>query len=284
MSGFTTTKRRGWCGSSAPKRSGKSARRSASDTLKRGLDIWHPKVRRAVVDAIGRFRTPEAVRALQPKALRDESYLVEAEAARALGKTRQASAFDTLLDVASRPSWADVVAAGAIDGLAALRDDRALPHLFTRTRYGHPSRVRRASVMAIPKLASDRRAREHLEELLDDVDSILRLDVARALLEMGDARSRGPLRARAEIELDPRVRRRIKEAVRDLGERKNPERHEDARSSGSRTSRKELPRAPPAKLEAKESPPAKASRQRTVRAEGRSRPALRKRSVPPPAG
>jgi aminopeptidase N len=196
---------------------GKIRARDCFDVLLRGLEIKHPKVRRAVCDAIGRFKTADAVKALTPKALRDESYLVEAEAARALGKTRRPEVFETLLDVIARPSWADVIAAAAIDGLAQLRDDRALPHLFTRTRYGHPSRIRRAAAMAIPKLTTDRRAREHLEDLLDDVDSILRLDIARALLELGDARARGPLRARAEIELDPRVRRRIKEAIRDLG-------------------------------------------------------------------
>ena len=143
--------------------------------------IAHPKVRRAVVDALGRFRTTAAVEALKPRALRDESYLVEAEAARALGKTRQSSAYDVLIDVMDRPSWADVIASGSIDGLASLRDDRALPHLYARTRYGHPSRVRRAAALAIPKLSTDRRAREHLEELLDDSDPILRIDVVRAL-------------------------------------------------------------------------------------------------------
>ena len=191
--------------------------REAFDSLVASLGIVHPKVRRAVVDAIGRFRTTAAVDALKPRALRDESYLVEAEAARALGKTRQPAAFEVLLDVMDRPSWADVIAAGAIDGLAALRDDRALPHLYARTRYGHPSRVRRAAALAIPKLSTDRRAREHLEDLLDDPDPILRIDVVRALSDLGDARSRGSLRARAEVDLDPRVRRRIREVVRDLG-------------------------------------------------------------------
>lgn len=185
--------------------------------LASATSIAHPKVRRAVVDALGRFRTTAAVDALKPRALRDESYLVEAEAARALGKTRQSSAWDVLIDVMDRPSWADVIAAGSIDGLAALRDDRALPHLYARTRYGHPSRVRRAAALAIPKLSTDRRAREHLEDLLDDADPILRIDVVRALSDLGDVRSRGALRARAEVDLDPRVRRRIKEVVRDLG-------------------------------------------------------------------
>jgi len=196
---------------------GRIRAREAFDALASSTDIAHPKVRRGVVDALGKFRTLAAVEALKPRALRDESYLVEAEAARALGRTRQSAAFDVLIDVMDRPSWAEVIAAGAIDGLAALREDRALPHLYARTRYGHPARVRRAAVMAIPKLTTDRRAREHLEDMLDDGDPILRIDVVRALADLGDARSRGALRARAEVDLDPRVRRRIREVVRDLG-------------------------------------------------------------------
>ncbi|MDB5219169.1 MAG: Aminopeptidase [Myxococcaceae bacterium] len=203
---------------------GRIRAREGFEVLAASTSIAHPKVRRAVVDALGRFRTTAAVDALKPRALRDESYLVEAEAARALGKTRQPAAFEVLLDVMDRPSWADVIASGTIDGLAALRDDRALPHLYARTRYGHPSRVRRAAALAIPKLSTDRRAREHLEDLLDDSDPILRIDVVRALSDLGDARSRGALRVRAEVDLDPRVRRRIKEVVRDLGgERKQTE-------------------------------------------------------------
>jgi aminopeptidase N len=196
---------------------GRIRAREGFEVLAASTSTAHPKVRRAVVDALGRFRTTAAVEALKPRALRDESYLVEAEAARALGKTRQPAAYEVLLDVMDRPSWADVIASGSIDGLASLRDDRALPHLYARTRYGHPSRVRRAAALAIPKLSTDRRAREHLEDLLDDSDPILRIDVVRALSDLGDARSRGSLRARAEVDLDPRVRRRIREVVRDLG-------------------------------------------------------------------
>jgi aminopeptidase N len=155
------------------------------EALARARSIEHPKVRRAVADALGRFRT---------------------------------TAFETLVDVIDRPAWADVISAGAIDGLAALRDDRGMPHLVARTRYGHPARMRRAAVLALPKLASDRKCREILEDLLDDPDTMLRLDVARALGEVGDGKARPALRARIELELDPRVRRRLREAVRDLSQ------------------------------------------------------------------
>jgi aminopeptidase N len=195
------------------------------EALRAASGTKHPKVRRAVVEALGSFRTTDAVQALQPHALRDESYLVEGEAARALGRTRQPAAFDVLVDLLERPSWADVVRAGAIDGLAALRDDRALPHLSARTRYGHPPRARRAATMALPKLASDRKTREAIELLLDDADPLLRLDAVRALGELGDGKARPALRDRLETDLDARVRRRIREVVRDLGE---PKRAADA--------------------------------------------------------
>jgi aminopeptidase N len=197
---------------------GKIRAREAFDVLAKAVKTSHPKVRRAVVQALGSFRTTEAMEAIRPHALRDDSYLVESEAARALGHTRQVAAFDLLLDLLDRPSWFDVVRAGAIDGLASLRDDRAVPHLSASVRYGHPPRVRRAAAMALPKLASDRKSRETLEQLLDDVDPLLRIDAVRALGELGDAKVRPALRDRLDTDTDPRVRRRIREVMRDLAE------------------------------------------------------------------
>jgi HEAT repeat protein len=47
---------------------------------------------------------------------------------------------------------------------------------------------------------------------------MLRLDVARALAELADAKARPALEERLHVELDPRVRRRLREALRDLGQ------------------------------------------------------------------
>jgi aminopeptidase N len=115
-----------------------------------------------------------------------------------------------------RPSWFDVVSVGAIDGLASLRDERASAHLRERVRYGHPSRVRRAAVLGLPKLTAERNTRDVLEQLLDDPDTLVRLDVVRALGDLGDSKARTALRDRLEIESDARVRRRIREVIRDL--------------------------------------------------------------------
>ncbi len=189
----------------------------AEAVLRSAAKTKHPKVRRAVAAALGSFKTAEAFEALKPLALGDESFLVQSDAARSIGKTKQHAALDVLLDVVDRPSWADVVAVGALDGFAASRDDRAVPHVVARTRYGHPTRARRAAIVALPKIAEARKARETLEDLLDDKDPYLRVDVVRALADLGDPKARPALRTKLESDLDPRVRRRIREALRDLG-------------------------------------------------------------------
>jgi aminopeptidase N len=238
--------------------------------LKNARQTLHPKVRRAVLNALGDFHTAEAMDAIKPFALHDSSYLVEGEAAHALGRTRQAGAFDILVDLLERPSWFDVVRAGAIDGLAALRDDRAVPHLAARVRYGHPSRARRAAILALPKLAWDRKVRETLEQQLEDPDPLLRIDTVRALGELGDAKARPALRDRFDSDLDPRVRRRIRETIRDLGETRrmaDPMREELDRLSAEHTALK----ARLARLETQSDDARSGAAQKAPRAKKRSK-------------
>ena len=188
------------------------------DALARHVRARHPKVRRAVAAALAAFRTPEAAKLLSKLGEKDPSYVVQAEALRSLGRTRQPGALATLLALVDRASWADVTRAGALDGLGSLRDDEAVPHVMARTRYGIPSRGRRAAIAALARLSETRRVREHLEDLLDDADPHLRQDVVAALESLGEPRSRAALRRRLEHELDGRVARRIREALRNMSQ------------------------------------------------------------------
>ena len=185
--------------------------------LKAQARTAHPKVRRAVVEALGQFKTLDASRLLAKIARKDESYLVEAEAARALGRTRQPGALEALLSVLDDASWADVKRAGALEGLAALRQEQALLPVLERTRYGLPSPTRCGAVAALAKLGEGARVRDHLEGLLDDSDPFLRLAVADAVQTLDDPKAAGALRNRLERELDSRVTRRIREVLRDIG-------------------------------------------------------------------
>jgi aminopeptidase N len=85
------------------------------------------------------------------------------------------------------------------------------------TRYGVPTRGRRAAIAALPRISEHKKVRRCLEDLLDDPDPHLRIDVIGALEAFGDARSRGELQRRLAHELDGRVARRLREALRDMG-------------------------------------------------------------------
>jgi aminopeptidase N len=184
--------------------------------LKQAIRTKHPKVRRAVAKALGSFRTPEAAAALTRIARDDASYQVAAAACRALGETRQAGAYEALVEMLERPAWADMLRGGAIEGLSQLRDRRAVEHVRAATRYGVPERGRRTAVSVLPSMSSSRKTRESLEEVLDDGNPHLRVSAAVALGELGDGKARPALRQLLERELDGRVRRRVREVLRDL--------------------------------------------------------------------
>jgi HEAT repeat protein len=59
--------------------------------------------------------------------------------------------------------------------------------------------------------------------LLDDRDPHFRISVVRSLEVLADPRTRGALRRRLEREFDGRVARRIREALRTLGQSPNTE-------------------------------------------------------------
>ncbi|HVW26776.1 MAG TPA: M1 family aminopeptidase [Polyangiaceae bacterium] len=197
---------------------GKIRGEAAFAHLAAAVEQKHPKVRRAVASALGEFHDERAAAMLARLAAKDPSYLVGADAARALGETRQPSALKALLAALGEASWADVKRAGALDGLASLRDESAVKHVLERTRYGHSTPTRRAAVTALARLTEDRKVREHLEDLLDDRDPHFRISVIRALELLADGRSRSALRRRLEREFDGRVARRIREALRTMGQ------------------------------------------------------------------
>ncbi|MDF3067582.1 MAG: peptidase, partial [Polyangiaceae bacterium] len=202
---------------------GKIRSEDALTALTAALTTSHPKVRRAVAGALGAFKKPEAAKALSDLLRKEPSYLVTADAARSLGRTRQPGALDVLKSIVDQSSWADVVRAGALDGMAALRDEAALDAVIKRTRYGVPTRGRRAAVHALATLGEGRKTREQLEDLLDDSDPHFKIDVVSALTTLGDSKSRGAMRRALAHELDGRVSRRLREALRDMTENQGQE-------------------------------------------------------------
>jgi len=176
----------------------------------------HPKVRRAVASALGAFRKPEAFAALRPLAEHDVSYAVRAHALRALGNTRQAGTLEVLQAQLGEDSYADMIRAGACDGLAALSDPAAIEWLRERAKYGNPSRGRRAAIAGLGRLGETRAVRRQLEELLHDPDFHIRVQAVQALVQFGDVRAVGALESRLGVEREGRVVRSIREALASL--------------------------------------------------------------------
>lgn len=175
-----------------------------------------PKVRAAVASALGQFRTPGAVKVLSGMLNKEPSYLVEAAVTRALGETRQSGVEDVLVRQLEQSSWGEVVASAAAEALAAASATDRLPALLARTQYGVPTKARRGAILALGQFAPDHTILLRLEELLRDAHLHVRMDAVAATKRLGGSKALALLRQASGEETDPRVRRKLQEAVRDL--------------------------------------------------------------------
>jgi aminopeptidase N len=178
----------------------------------------HPKVRRAVVAALGNFRDASIAEALIPIAKNDESYLVRASALAALGRTRDPRAFEVLAAAAKERTWNDTVEAGALRGLAELGDARAMPIAIESARLGNPDGLRRAAVVAVGRIgelveAERLHSVEAIDERLDDAAFQVQISALAAAESLGDARLLPTLDRLSHAAFDGRVRRDAMEAA-----------------------------------------------------------------------
>ncbi len=175
-----------------------------------------PKVRAAVASALGQFRTPGAGKALSAMLNKEPSYLVEAAVTRALGETHQPGVEGVLVRQLEQRSWGEVVASAAAEALAASSATDQLPALLARTQYGVPTKARRGAILALGQFEPSHAILLRLEELLRDAHLHVRMDAVSATKRLSGNRALTLLRQALGEEADPRVRRKLQEAVRDL--------------------------------------------------------------------
>jgi aminopeptidase N len=189
----------------------------ARDALLAALEHPHPKVRRAVADALGTYREAEVASALLDRRT-DASYFVVASALTALGKTRDHRALDALVAALREPAWNETIAAGAARGLAELADARALDPLVAASRPDRPEPLRRAAVGALARLGTlvdtvRTAVADALERALDDPSYLVRLSTYAACETLADARLLPVLDRLTTAESDGRLRRDAAEAA-----------------------------------------------------------------------
>ncbi len=216
---------------------GRIRSKAALDALVACIRVKHPKARRGVVEALGEFREEAAADALLPILEHDESYYVEAEAARSLGKTRSARALQALERALAKDSHDEIIRYRALEGFGELKDERAIPICLEWTRYGKPPRAREAATKALGKLGESPLAAspaggkgqvfDRLVELLDDPWLRVRLEAVIAFGKLADPKAIPHLERLIEREQDGRVVRRAREAV--LRIKEGRERSEETR-------------------------------------------------------
>jgi aminopeptidase N len=201
---------------------GKARTPAAKGALLGAIRLRHPKARRAVVAALGEFKrdrdVAEALRRICEKG--DKSYFVEGEAGRSLGKLRVEGSLPVLQKMLPRRSFMEVVAAGAVDGMAESLVPKAYSAVEPLTRYGQPVFLRRAAVMAVARLAEPAQKKTEAVELIAELlrDPLFRVQYAaiEAARELGDRRMVSALESTPFP--DGRAKRAAREAIRALRE------------------------------------------------------------------
>src|SRR5262249_52216166 len=107
------------------------------------------RVRQASVEGLGRYKDAKLVDTFANVIKTDPSYFVVSESARALGQTGDPRAYPLLIDTMGRDSWAETIRAGALRGLAELKDPRALETALKYAPPGNPASVRSAAFMVL---------------------------------------------------------------------------------------------------------------------------------------
>jgi aminopeptidase N len=130
------------------------------------------RVRTKVVESLGTFSKDEAVYdALVNTLHSDESYAVEAAAARDIGRSGAAGAFDVLQTEANAKPDVHVMQA-TLGSLAATKDPRAANLLLAEAQPGIPERIRLSALAGLAEL-KEPVEREHAQELVETVRAAL---------------------------------------------------------------------------------------------------------------
>jgi len=211
------------------KQLGKITLDRAADALLPGLEDSDTRVRRATIEALGKFKTDKSFAAIAAIACEgDPSYYTEATALRALGgmvagtlKSREAEVIELLEQVLrERSGWNEVVRGGAIAGVSKLTTSAAAAGVVLRyTALGTPQALRLAAIRALGAVSTGQEPAQ-VEQILEQLEAIAgesffltQVSVVAALKQMQTAKAAAILENLAERTPDGRVRRRAEEAV-----------------------------------------------------------------------
>ena len=153
------------------------------------------RVRVRAVNSLRATKDPSVAGTYQ-ELLNDQSYAVIHAAATALGETKSAVAYDSLLKLINTSSWRDNIRASGLSGFEALADKRTLELGFTYSAAGNNVGVRTAALGLIGAVGKDDpRAFPLLSTALNQGFEMRNFAIvsgaANALVTLGDERGLG---------------------------------------------------------------------------------------------
>jgi aminopeptidase N len=202
----------------------------AADALIRSLETnTEPKVRKAILSALGNHKTLEVYTTLFDRLQNGEaSYYSEAAASRSLGAVLTGTLSDKIPEaltlfqevLQTRRGWNEVVRAGAVGGLSHLKTSAEAARLILDyTELGTPQPLRLAAIRALGAVSTGQ-APEILTLILDRLEAIAQEEffltqvaVCGALGQMETPKALTILQSLKERSLDGRAQRLAEEAL-----------------------------------------------------------------------
>jgi aminopeptidase N len=194
---------------------GKMGLPAAVTALRGWLADRHPKVRRAVVNALAPLRRPELAGEFRRLFLEDPSPFVAADALRALANTHEAAARPAIAQALQTASWNETMRVAAVDALAEIDGRPAVLAPFLRP--GTPAPVKAAAIKHLARRqAGEPSLPRRLLRLLDDPARLVPLAALHALERLGDPAVVPELRRRLARERDSILRSQLDRTIRCL--------------------------------------------------------------------
>ncbi|MDJ0844222.1 M1 family aminopeptidase [Crocosphaera sp.] len=214
----------------AAKQLGKISLDQAGEALKKGLSDDQAKVRRAVIESLGKIKNNHCYDTLKTALeTEDKSYYCEAAIASSLGsilsgtlKEKTPEVIELLENVLeTRSGWNEVVRSGAITGLSKLTTNTdAVDVIMDYTKLGTPQALRLAAIRGLGAISTGQTPNK-LEEILDSLESIsqesfflTQVAVTTALGQMETPKAITILQSLADRTPDGRVKRKAEEAIK----------------------------------------------------------------------
>ena len=211
------------------KQLGKTKLNQAMDLLIANIGDSHPKVRRAIVDALTNHKNVASYDALKEIILQgDASYYVEASAISGITKIiigsledKQSETIELLNNVLETKSgWNEVLRSAAINGLSKLKTSaEAVDIIVKYTRVGTPQALRLTSIRGLGAISAGQKA-DKLTTILEKFDAMIsetffltQISLIGGLSQIKDARAIGLLGTLSDTTPDGRVKQRAEEAM-----------------------------------------------------------------------